>query len=128
MILPEALKHSRNKIRDSQIINLYMEFGHSQTVLANKFGISQNRVSDILKKHASVIISELKDYDKLKRLHWINNALSDNLPSARTKLELIEAKRKELEGEGNINFVTQFLQIEKSERVKNRLDEIQSNR
>ena len=111
MILPKDIK-SRNAIRDSQIINLYMDSGLSQTVLANKFSISQNRVSTILRRYASVIITNIKDYDKIKRLHWLNKSMQDKLPTARTKLELVEARRKELEGENVVNVVAQFLQIE----------------
>lgn len=130
MILPEALKKSRNAIRDSQIINLYLEQGYSQQVIANRFGISQERVGKILKVNASAIITNIKDYDKVKRLAFINRALdSKTIPEARTKLELVEAKRKEFEGENVTNIITQFLNITPGNlNPSNRLNALQPNK
>lgn len=127
MILPKEIK-SRHKIRDFNIIKDFIDFGLNQSLIAEKYKITQGRVSQIIKTNATAIISTTKDYDKVKRLAFMNRALlNQNIPDAKTKLELIEAKRKEYEGEGVTNIVTQFLQVENPPEIKeesNRLNAI----
>lgn len=103
---------------------MFVEEGIPQPLIAEKFKISQGRISQILKYNASAVIANVRDVDKLKRIHFYNHHIanqSSKLPVARTKLDLVEAKRKEFEGDTQINIVSNFLQIETPEGVKNRL-------
>lgn len=110
MILPKDVK-SRHAIRDSKILTEFIDTDVSQTTLANKYGISQRRVSQILQQNASTVIAKAKDYTKMKRLNFYNAVLSSNIPIAPSKLHAIEAQRKEFEAETQINNVTQYLNV-----------------
>lgn len=122
MILPKNIV-GRNKIRDSKIIELYINGVESQPLLAKRFNLSQVRISQILQANADTVIKNHQGYDKLKRIHFYNHSLeNETLPTAKTKLDLIEAKRKEFEGDGKsettINNITYNLN---GHRKENRL-------
>ena len=70
----------------------------SQEVLADRYGISQRRVSEIIRKNASAMISSSKDYLKINRIKLLLEALEENksIPFAKTRIEIIESLRKEL--------------------------------
>ena len=125
IIADEIRANSQHPERDAEIINSYIDNGESQHSIARRFGLTQPSIAYIIKHHASLIISSNKNYDKLKRLNWLEKNLlqKSRLPISRTKLDLIDAKRKEFEGEGNINFISQFFTIRPPKDVKNRLTE-----
>ncbi len=126
MILPSEIK-SRHKIRDAKILTLYAQSGFDQRLIAQKFGLSQARIHQILKANASLALRNA-DYEKLQRIQIIKSDLS----SPRMKEQILDKKdalellRKEYEGDGKINIVSQFLNIELPSGYANRLSKAQS--
>lgn len=112
MILPKDVK-GRKKLRDSKIISLYIEKGETTEKIALDFKITSERVNQILRNNASVAIANYKDFSKVKRINFFERALasSDELPIAKTQLELVEANRREFEKDSQVTTVTQFLSV-----------------
>ena len=122
MILPKEIK-SRHKIRDAKIVQLFID-GTSQVDIAQIFQLTQQRINQILYENKNLLLGDAK-YEKTKRVNYLRSQLTS--PDGRFKksekdpAEIIEQIRKEYEGDSQINMVTQFLNIEPSEKVENRL-------
>lgn len=126
MILPKEIKSSRHKIRDAQIVKLYID-GASENDLSQKFELTQQRINQILYENRNLLIGDAK-YEKAKRLHRLKR-IAKQLPDTLQKKDILDVQsemRKEFEGDAQVNVVQQFLQIEKSDGVRSRLDEIKS--
>lgn len=104
MILPEAVKGTK-RIRNAKIVSLYAEGNFSQDLLAKKFGISQIRISQIIKSNAKLILDN-KDWNKVQRINLLMQDL--HKPELKSqcleKKDLIDLWRKEFESDKGITI------------------------
>lgn len=124
MIIPAEIK-GNNRIRDARIVAEYSENGTNEAHIAQKFGISQSRVSQIIKRNGHLILSQ-KDWNKIQRIHVIKNQLArkdvQDIPVSPDKW--LDLWRKEYEGESAVNITNNFLSVEIP--TPNRLSESQN--
>lgn len=123
MILPKDIK-TRHKIRDAKILNLYATGEFPQAIIAKQFNLSQERINQILKANARLVLDNA-DWEKFQRINLIKQDIGKSLDPL-SKKDLVELWRKEFEAENVINNITQFLQIENPDGVKNRLTQLQN--
>lgn len=124
MILPKEIKSSRHKIRDAQIVKLYID-GLTENELSQRFEITQQRINQILYANRHLLLGDIK-YEKAKRLHRLKR-IAKKLPDELKSKDIIDVQaemRKELEGDDRISITQNYIQIEKSPAIQNRLDEI----
>jgi len=123
VILPKEIK-TRQKIRDAKIINTWNE-GVTQKELGKIFGICPQAIYSIIRKNRELLKID-KEAESVFRLHDLKNQMRKMGPTEKDRLDVIEAMRKETEGNPVTNIVTQFLQVESTSSKPNRLNEIQS--
>lgn len=98
MKLPEKII-GRNRIRDGQIVVCWKKQDMSTDEIATKFKLSQRRIEQILRvNHAFIKID--KEWEKDKRIHWLKNQLSKKKDTTRDAMDIQDALRKEIEGDG----------------------------
>lgn len=96
MIYPSEIK-TRKKIRDAKIVNDWMA-GKTQKAISVELGLHEKAIAHIIRKNKDVLRLD-KEFEKSKRLHYLNHALSNSKPSKKDRLDILEAHRKEIEGD-----------------------------
>src|SRR4030042_233225 len=101
MKLPEKIL-GQNKIRDAGICNEWMSKSLNSEELAEKLNLTERRILQILRtNHAFIIID--KEWEKKKRIHrrnrWIKDREKNGEASKKDLDDLLEANRREIEGE-----------------------------
>lgn len=112
MILPKDIK-TRHKVRDAKIIRLYAHDNQTTEEIAQAFGMTHQNVSLILYKNKHVFELD-KKFEKQKRLNKLNRMLAktdDSVSKNRDATDIIKEMRAECEGDSNVNFISQFLNI-----------------
>lgn len=98
--------------------------------IAKEIGLSDSRIERIIFKNKDLLSIDRK-YEKFKRYNYLQRQLVDEKgiekQSQKDSLEIVEAMRKECEGE-NVISISSFLVIEKpKDSEPNRLDAFLSN-
>ena len=96
MILPKDVK-TRSKFRDAKIINDWLS-GQTQESLALVFKLRRWTIWNIIRKNRDVIKLDA-NFAKITRIHYLQNSLANSLPSEKDRLDIIEALRKEYDGD-----------------------------
>lgn len=97
MQIPEKIK-GRNKIRDAQILTLYVD-GVSQHQIGSRLGLSQRRVGQIIWRNIDLLESN-KKYEKAKRLNILQRLLNKHpeLIGTKSTLDILSQMKDEIEG------------------------------
>lgn len=106
MILPNDIK-TKNKIRDAKIINDWLT-GITQEALALQYGVTRIAIYQIIRKNRQAIKID-SHYEKLIRIHELKRQLSKSKDSKKDKLEILEALRKEIDGDGENSSKNQVI-------------------
>ena len=123
MILPKDVK-TRHKIRDAKILQLFYE-GANKVEIAQQFEISHQRVGHIIRKNIELLEID-KTFERIKRHNRLQKIFlntPDTLSPKKDILNVIQEMRHELEGEGNINIISQFFSISADPKIKTRLSD-----
>ena len=123
MIIPADIKGRKSfKIRNAKIINDWL-LGKTQEDLAKEHSITRMAVYYVIRKNREILKLD-KEFAKVQRVHYLNHALANSSPTGKDRLDILEAMRKEYEGDSVTTVVTQFLQVEKSSDIpaNNRLN------
>lgn len=115
MILPKDVK-TRHKLRDAKIINDWIG-GKTQEEIAKEYGFTRMAIYSILRKNREAMKID-KEFQKIERIHYLNHALANSKPSKKDRLEIIEALRKEHEGEKGGEVHNHFVIYRNPEAVK----------
>lgn len=106
MILPSDIL-TRNKIRDASIVNSWLS-GTTQEELANTLKLTRHAIYSILRKNRSIMKID-KEHERINRIHILKHELQNSGPTEKDKLDIIEALRKEIEGDSKTNIDTKIL-------------------
>lgn len=101
MKIPEKIA-GQNKVRDAKIILLYASGQQSMSQIANRYGITQQRVQAIIYRNRALLVYD-QAFEKTKRVAHLNRLLKkhDNRMGKKTTLDIIDQLRSEVEGSGN---------------------------
>lgn len=106
----EGLPVTKNKIRDSKIIDLYLNEHWKMEDIAKRFGISAMRVSKIIRTNAE-LLKHKPLFEKVKRVNRLERILAsmpDQLSKRHDVIDVLAQLREEHEGKGNsVNIVNQ---------------------
>lgn len=89
---------TRNKIRDFQICRLYVYNHLTMEEIGSRFGISGSRVQQLIYKNRHLLNLD-KDYEKAKRVNWLQRQIKKRSDSKKDSADLVEQLRREIEGD-----------------------------
>ena len=115
MILPKDIK-SRHKIRDANIIRLYLRESKTHEELGKIFGLTECRIGQILSSNSHLLTYDL-NYEKALRVNKLKRIIRKLPEEVSEKKDVLDAQtelRKEIEGdiksETTINNITYNIQ------------------
>jgi predicted DNA-binding protein YlxM (UPF0122 family) len=123
MILPNTIKSSRHRVRDTNILRLYARENLTMEEIGLKFGLTTSRIHQIIYTNRSLI-----DWDKiheknvriasLKRLQ----KLHPESIGKKSTLDIIDQLRKEIEGDSPLidnRQITQIIHYGEAKKLEN---------
>lgn len=101
MKIPTAVK-GKNKIRDSKILSLYVNDALTMRQIAERFKISEVRVSKIIYNNSALVKYD-QHHEKIKRINHLQRLLVKHPDKMEKKstLDLIDQVRTEIDGKGS---------------------------
>lgn len=87
---------TRNKIRDAAICSMYARNSSTEEI-ALHFGISQTQVNRLIYANRHVFVID-RDYEKLKRIHFLNRRFVKYEDNLNAELMLYDRIKVEIDG------------------------------
>jgi predicted DNA-binding protein YlxM (UPF0122 family) len=94
-------KVTKNKERDAEICNLFLNENLSMEEIGEKFDLTSQGVGYILRNNKSLLVID-REFHKAKRINVLERMLSkasETLSRNRDKTDIVEQLRKEYEGD-----------------------------
>ncbi len=96
MKLPKI--HTKHKIRDAAICNMYVKAEHTIKEIAIYFKLSVSRINALVYKNQEYIKVNTS-WEKGRRIHWLKRQIAKNDDTKKDTADLMEQLRKEIEGD-----------------------------
>jgi len=124
MKLPDKIK-GRHKVRDAKICYTWIEELDTFQEIAEKFGLTERRVRQILVTNHSYLPLD-REWEKKKRIHALKLSIKKSKESSKDRADLLLQLKHELEGEKPLIHIGHnqfFNDIIAKPKLKNRVEE-----